>query len=69
MINNLRHQCIKAHTDAEYLEELIGDMLYIDASSVLNVNTFSEVGLRYEGRGLLITFEDGAKYRLSITRE
>ena len=60
---------ITINTDLEYVEYLICNMLYIESDSILKVFTLSESDLTSGGRGLVITFNDGNKYCLSITKD
>ncbi|MGR3179267.1 MAG: hypothetical protein ACUZ8E_14535 [Candidatus Anammoxibacter sp.] len=67
-MNNTKqeHEKIVVDTDTEYVEELICNILYLEADSISKIHSFSDVGLTHKGYGLIMTCLDGGKYQLSI---
>ena len=53
-------------SDVEYVEEMIDSILQIESSSIIKIDTFSNIGWPVRGRGLIITLNDGRKYEIAI---
>ncbi|MGR3219090.1 MAG: hypothetical protein ACUZ8H_04635 [Candidatus Anammoxibacter sp.] len=61
-----KYEAIVANTDTESVEELICNILYLEADSISKIHTFSDAGWAHKGYGLIMTCPDGRKYQLSI---
>lgn len=55
------------NSDVEYVEDMIDSILQVESSTIMKINTFSDVGWSLRGRGLVITLNDGRKYELAIS--
>ena len=54
-------------SNSEYVEELLSSLLTLESDSIVKINTFSEIVLHSQGRGLIITLNDGKRYFMPIT--
>ncbi len=54
------------NSDTEYVEELLSNILILESDSISKVSTFSEIGLRSKGKGVIIKFIDGKRYFVPI---
>ncbi len=50
------------NSDTDYVEELLSNILILESDSISKINTFSEIGLRSQGKGVIIKFLDGKRY-------
>lgn len=54
-------------SDSHYVEEMLSSILELESDSITKIDTFSEIGLRSKGHGLILTLNDGKRYFLPIT--
>jgi len=54
-------------SDSQYVEEMLSSVLALESDSITKIDTFSEIGLRSKGKGLILTLNDGKRYFLPIT--